>query len=194
MAIPAAKAGLRQGALQRRDAFALDVERAIEAAERLRENALALPQLRGGDIGPVSGYWPIRGEIDPRPLMVALHDLGVPLALPVIVDGDLVFRVWKPWEPLVPAGGFGTLGPPAEAEVVNPRILLTPLAAFDRAGNRVGYGMGFYDRAISRLAALGPVTAIGIAYACQEVAAVPATGRDRRLDVVVTEGETIIPV
>jgi 5-formyltetrahydrofolate cyclo-ligase len=66
-----------------------------------------------------------------------------------------------------------------------------PLLAFDRRGHRIGYGAGYYDMTIARLRATKPVTAIGIAFGSQEIAAVPATPRDARLDLVLTERETI---
>lgn len=182
---------LRRAALARRDQAALDVDTMVEAAEALRDNALSLPELAGA--GPVAGYWPIRSEIDPRPILEALADRGCALALPVCTPQGLVFRAWQPWQPLVPAG-FGTLGPPETAEEVTPRVLLVPLAAFDRAGHRIGYGKGHYDGAIARLSVVaGRVTTIGLALACQEVARVPAENHDRRLDVVVTESEVIRP-
>jgi 5-formyltetrahydrofolate cyclo-ligase len=202
MAISDDKALVRREALARRDAFALDVELAMEAAQGLCALALTLPALSNGAksclagcvASPVAGYWPIRGEIDPRPILLALSHSGVALALPVIVADDLVFRAWQPWQPLVPAGGFGTLGPPPGAASVTPRILLVPLAAFDRSGARLGYGKGYYDRAIARLGVPGPVTTIGLAFACQEVAQVPTAPHDRRLDAIVTERETILPL
>lgn len=182
---------MRRAALARRDALALDVDAVLEAVEALTERALALPDLAG--TGPVSGYWPIRSEMDPRPIMEGLAGRGAPLALPVVTDGGLVFRAWAPWEPVVPAG-FGTLGPPEGVAEVVPRVMLVPLAAFDRDCHRLGYGKGHYDTAIARLAAAGPLTTIGIAFAAQEIAAVPREGHDRQLDVIVTEREVIRPV
>jgi 5-formyltetrahydrofolate cyclo-ligase len=64
-----------------------------------------------------------------------------------------------------------------------------PLAAFDRSGHRIGYGAGYYDMTINALRAKKPVTAIGIAFATQEIPHVPATDRDARLDLVLTERE-----
>jgi 5-formyltetrahydrofolate cyclo-ligase len=69
--------------------------------------------------------------------------------------------------------------------------MLVPLLAFDRAGHRIGYGAGYYDMTIHALRARKPIVAIGIAFAAQEVAAVPATPRDARLDLVLTEREVI---
>jgi len=184
------KEELRRAALARRDEAALDVDTMLEAAEALRDNALTLPELAGD--GPLAGYWPMRSEIDPRPILEVLADRGSALALPVCSPQGLVFRAWQPWQPLVPAG-FGTLGPPETAAEVTPRVLFVPLAAFDRAGHRIGYGKGHYDGAIARLSAAGALTTIGLALACQEVASVPAENHDQRLDVVVTESEVIRP-
>jgi 5-formyltetrahydrofolate cyclo-ligase len=95
-------------------------------------------------------------------------------------------RAWSFGAPLN-AGVWGIREPPADAAEVFPDILIVPLLAFDRAGHRIGYGAGYYDMTITRLRALKPVTAIGIAFAAQEVAAVPATPRDAPLDLVLTE-------
>jgi 5-formyltetrahydrofolate cyclo-ligase len=137
--------------------------------------------------GPVSAYWPMRSEADPRPILESLHANGVSLCLPAIVDRRMIFRRWAPWEPIVP-GGFGTLVPEPQQPQVNPAILIVPLAAFDRRGYRIGYGKGYYDRALSEL---GPVTSIGIGYSAQEIEAVPDEPHDQRLDWIVTERETI---
>jgi 5-formyltetrahydrofolate cyclo-ligase len=80
--------------------------------------------------------------------------------------------------------------PPAEAPEVLPDVLLVPLLAFDREGFRLGYGGGFYDRTLEKLRALKEVTAIGIAYAGQEMDTVPRDEFDQRLDWIMTEKET----
>ncbi len=178
------KAILRAEALTRRDA--LDLDNRLEWDAELAAHALALP-VWTGNAGPVSAYWPMRSEADPRPVLEALHERGLPLCLPAIVDRHMIFRRWAPYEPIVP-GGFGTLVPaPGEPEV-KPTILLVPLAAFDRRGYRIGYGKGYYDRALSEL---GPTISIGIGYAAQEIEAVPDEPHDRRLDWIVTEREML---
>lgn len=183
LALPAArKAQLRSEALARRDALELDDRLLWD--EAIAERVLALPVFTQG---PVSAYWPMRSEADPRPILEALHERGLPLCLPAIVEKRMHFRRWAPWEPIVP-GGFGTLVPAPEQPEVKPAILIVPLAAFDRRGCRIGYGKGYYDRAITELE---PAATIGIAYAAQEVAEVPAEVHDRRLDWVVTQDETI---
>lgn len=178
------KAALREAALARRDG--LEIDDRLEWDQAVAERAAGLAALQSG-VGPVSAYWPMRSEADPRPIMEALHARGVRLCLPAIVAGTMLFRRWAPWEPIVP-GGFGTLVPQPEEPEIVPAILLVPLAAFDRRGYRIGYGKGHYD---AKLSALAPVVGIGIAYAAQEIAMVPDEPHDRRLDWVLTERETI---
>ncbi|MFJ5370239.1 5-formyltetrahydrofolate cyclo-ligase [Bosea sp. CER48] len=177
------KAALRSAALDRRDA--LDIDSRLEWDPEITAQVLALPVWKGP--GPVSAYWPMRSEADPRPILEALHERGLPLCLPAIVEKRMIFRRWAPYEAIVP-GGFGTLVPAPTEPEVKPAILIVPLAAFDRRGYRIGYGKGYYDRA---LAELGPTISIGIGYAAQEIEAVPDEAHDRRLDWIVTERETI---
>ncbi|MGI6246162.1 MAG: 5-formyltetrahydrofolate cyclo-ligase [Pseudochelatococcus sp.] len=183
------KKRLRRETLARRDLFAADSERAASAAQALRRLVLSdFPLLLQN--GVVAGYWPIRNEIDPRPLMAALDARGVPLALPIVAPQGLVFRRWRPGA-LLAGAGFSTQGPGADQPEVDPDILLVPLAAFDRRGNRLGYGRGYYDAAIARLSAQRPLATIGLAFDVQEVGQVPAEPHDRPLDAIVTQMQSI---
>lgn len=184
------KSHLRREALARRDA--LEIDDRLDWDQAICERVLALPMLAGTS-GPVSAYWPIRSEADPRPILEALSQRGVPTCLPVPGADGLRFRAWTPWQPLVPVG-FGTLAPPEGVPLVRPSVLLMPLAAFDRAGHRIGYGQGHYDRTLAALAADGgekPIT-IGLAYGVQEVASVPAEPHDWRLDAIVTPDMALV--
>lgn len=183
------KAELRRTALARRDGLAADVRRA--AALRLVD-LLAEIELPAGAI--VAGFWPIRSEIDPRPALEMLSARGHPLALPVVAgDGaTMIFRRWRPGDVLL-AAPFGLSQPAASAVEVEPDVLLMPLAAFDRRGGRIGYGGGYYDRALERLEATRPRRKIGLAHAVQEVARVPEEAHDRRLDLILTEAGPIVP-
>lgn len=137
----------------------------------------------------VSGFWPIKDEIDIRPLMSELFSQGCQLALPVVLGRGqpLRFRAWRPGEPLE-KGVFGTLQPPAEGEVaVEPDTLIVPLLACDPDGWRLGYGGGFYDRTLAGLRARHRVTAIGVCFEGQCVDAVPHGPDDQRLDWLLTE-------
>ena len=136
----------------------------------------------------VGGYMPIRTEIDPRPVMAALHERGHVIGVPVIrgAGRPLVFSRWEPGSALV-EGPFGA-AVPAEERLVRPGLLIVPLVAFDRQGHRLGYGGGFYDRTFADLG--GPV-GICLAYGAQELPDLPVEATDHPLDAVVTEAETL---
>ena len=136
----------------------------------------------------VSAYWPIGDELDPRPLLHAVAERGAVCALPAVVgrDSPLVFRRWRPGDALV-AAAFGLSEPPRSAPAVTPDIVVAPLLAVDRAGRRLGYGGGYYDRTIAALERRGGILAVGIGYDAQVRASVPAGAGDRRVDWVVTE-------
>ncbi len=136
----------------------------------------------------VSGFWPMRSEVDVRPLMYALRDKGSRLVLPAILDKTtIVFRELVRGAELIDMG-FGTHGPGPEAEVLEPDLMLVPMAAFDKRGHRIGYGAGYYDRAIARLVSKSrKPQIIGIAFDCQEVGEVPDEAHDVLLDAILTE-------
>ncbi|PTW59665.1 5-formyltetrahydrofolate cyclo-ligase [Breoghania corrubedonensis] len=181
----ATKDSLRTAALARRGALepAARIEASLCVAERVEQLGLPVGAM-------VAGFWPIRDEIDPRPLMAGLRERGHGLCLPVVAEPHLIFRELLRGAELV-AAGFGTVAPgPGAAEVV-PDVLLVPLAAFDRTGHRIGYGKGHYDRAIAAIGANRPLRLIGVAFAVQEVETVPFEDHDRPLDAIVTETELI---
>ena len=183
-----AKDIFRREALARRDALPPSVR--ATAAEAVAERPFPI-KVPAGAI--VSGYSPMRSEFNPVPLMRRLADAGARLALPVVAGRGkpLIMRAWSFGAPLT-AGVWGIREPPPEAPEVDPDVLLVPLAAFDRRGHRIGYGAGYYDLTIAGLRARKPVTAIGLAFAAQEIDAVPITPRDARLDLVLTEREMIV--
>ncbi|HEU5273400.1 MAG TPA: 5-formyltetrahydrofolate cyclo-ligase [Xanthobacteraceae bacterium] len=185
--IASRKAELRREAIARRDALPAAERAAAAAAIAARPLPVALSP---GAI--VSGFSPLKSEINPVPLMRAFAAAGARLALPVVAGKGrpLTMRSWNFGEPL-DSGVWGIREPKPEAPEVFPDILIVPLLAFDRAGHRIGYGAGYYDMTIARLRGMKPVIALGIAYAAQEIAAVPATPRDSPLDLVLTERETI---
>lgn len=137
----------------------------------------------------VSAYWPLEGELDPRPALRALTSRGASLALPrVIGDGKpLAFHLWRPQDPLI-EGRFKVMEPAPGALSVSPKILLMPLLAFDSGCRRLGHGKGYYDRTLKGLRLADPtVLAIGVAFAVQEVDRVPTDAHDQTLDMIITE-------
>jgi 5-formyltetrahydrofolate cyclo-ligase len=179
------KAELRALALGRRATLS-EAERS-EAS--LRAVAHLRPLIRAGET--VSLFWPMRDEIDPRALIDDVHAAGGRVAMPVIEKRRMFFRLFE-GEACLEAGVFGTRHPHAGMAVVDPDFIVAPLAAFDRNGGRIGYGAGYYDAAITDLAARGrPFRLAGIAFACQEVEEVPLEPHDVALPLVATERELI---
>ena len=137
--------------------------------------------------GNIAGYWPIADEIDVRPLLERLAQIGRSLSLPCVPGPNepLVFREWLPGNALA-AGPFGTQQPVEDATIAGPSVLLIPLLAFDAAGGRLGYGGGYYDRTLAALRKDGHIIAIGVAYAGQEIGCVPPESSDQFLDWIAT--------
>jgi 5-formyltetrahydrofolate cyclo-ligase len=178
-----AKADLRKAALARRDALPA-VERKA-AAEAVAARPFLLP------ITPavvVSGYMPLNSEISPLPLMRKLAASGAALALPVVAGRGkpLIMRAYTFGQELG-RGVWDIREPKEDAVEMAPDILLVPLAAFDRNGGRIGYGAGYYDMTINALRGQKSIIAVGLAYAAQEIPAVPITEHDALLDLVLTE-------
>ena len=176
------KAAARKAAFARR--------KAAHAAAHPAPSAHLSAVLAGHRGVPLAGYMPIRTEIDPLPAMAEAAAHG-PVAVPVIVGAGLPLR-FSLWEPgcALRAGPFGAMVPAVD-RFVEPEILIVPLVAFDRAGGRLGYGGGFYDRTLEMLRARRPTRAIGFAWAAQEAEGLPLEPTDQPLDMVVTEAGVI---
>ena len=168
---------------------ALPADLRIAAAETIAQRGLPL-EIPAGAV--VSGFMPIRSEINPLPLMRRCAEAGAQLALPAIAKPGLplIMRAWNPGDVLV-SGQWKIREPSESAPELAPDIMLVPLAAFDRRGHRLGYGAGYYDRTIETARARKKVVTIGIAFAAQEIDRVPVTASDQSLDFVLTEAETI---
>ncbi|WP_324754387.1 5-formyltetrahydrofolate cyclo-ligase [Roseovarius sp. Pro17] len=176
------KAAARKAAFARRKAA--HEARGAAPAGRLSE---VLAGYRGVAL---AGYMPIRTEIDPLPAMAEAAAHG-PVCVPVI-EGEGMPLIFSRWAPgcTMKDGPFGARVPEVD-DFITPQILIVPLVAFDRAGGRLGYGGGFYDRTLERLRARGAVLAIGYAYGAQEAADLPLEPTDQPLDMIVTEDEVI---
>lgn len=182
------KSELRRQALDRR----AEVAPATRAALSARLAAVGLAWAERWRPRIVAAFSPIRDEPDTGPLLSGLQAHGFATALPTARSraAPLVFRLWRAGEPLI----RGPLGPPepdSAAPAVDPDLLFVPLAAFDRRGHRLGYGAGYYDRALKLLRAGGPIRAVGVAYAAAEVDLIPDEPHDERLDFILTEREWI---
>jgi 5-formyltetrahydrofolate cyclo-ligase len=181
--IPDRKTALRAAALARRDGL----------PERFRADASARIVSRLGAMVAdtpsvaIAGFAPIRSEADVMPFLDTIRATDVRVALPRLSGGGIVFREWRPGVELLP-GVWGIREPPEDAPITTPDFVLVPLAAFDRNGNRLGYGKGHYDRALGALRDAGfAPRLVGVAFAVQEVEAIPTEPFDVPLDAVVTE-------
>lgn len=162
---------------------------ATSAAADLTENFMEALTIIGD--GSIAGYWPISTEFDVKPLLQKLSCAGITVSLPAVISDQkrLVFQGWSENMQLV-EGPYGTLQPVGSSALIAPDILMIPLLAFDSAGGRLGYGGGYYDRTLAELRKEKKVTAVGIAYAGQEIKEVPTCSSDQRLDWIVTEANT----
>lgn len=177
-----AKAAMRAKAHAMRDAMWPD--RRAEASRAATAHFFEGVTLTSGQM--VAAYWPIRDELDVKPVLTRLMDDGQPVCLPVVVgDGlPLELRLWQPGAALYPSG-FGTLAPDELAPTVEPDMILMPLLGFDKHGTRLGYGGGYYDRTLTRLTKKPKL--VGFAFALQEFDHIPRDSHDVPLDAVVTE-------
>jgi len=136
----------------------------------------------------VSLYLAIEDELDPNALIAALHNRGHALALPTLFDRTTMrFLAWQPGDPLE-RGPMDLRQPLARAPERAPDLIVTPLVGFDRAGGRIGYGAGHYDRAFQQFPG---AHRIGFAWAVQEIECVPHDPWDVRVHAVVTEQEFV---
>jgi 5-formyltetrahydrofolate cyclo-ligase len=180
--IEEAKAALRTKARQSRAAIYDSIR--PDAARAAAAHFFVGVRLKPTDI--VAGYWRIKDEMDCQPILVGLMDTNQPVCLPVVLGDELPLelRLWEPGTPLYEAG-FGTLAPSELAPQVEPDVILMPLLGFDAQGTRLGYGGGYYDRTLAKLTKKPRL--IGLAFADQELDAIPREAHDVPLDAIVTE-------
>lgn len=180
------KAALRAECLNRRRS--LSEESRAEAGVRAAEILLAQPLKDMGTV--ISGYWPLHGEFDVRPVFLSLGKAGFTLALPVIetAKAPLIFRRYVPGDTLLKDTKHDIYEPLSSAQILVPEVLLVPLVAFDRNGFRLGLGGGYYDRT---LAGMSKRITIGVGYADAEVEKIPNEAHDVKMDYILTEKEWI---
>ena len=131
-------------------------------------------------------YWPFKGEYDPRPVVQQLHEKGVALALPVVVEkaAPLIFRPWFPGARLI--AGVWNIPVPAEGDAVLPDTLLVPLVGYDRQNFRLGYGGGFYDRTLAAMP--HRARTVGMGFGLGSLDTIYPQSYDIPMDVIITEG------
>lgn len=186
-ALARAKRAIRDAVLARRDAMTREDLDAAAAA--VTERVLELTEVAAAHV--MTAFWSFGSEVPTAPLLEALVARGVIVGLPVVTGRALEMRTFAPGDPTTPTP-FGA-EEPANGAVLDPGaidVVVVPAVAFDRAGRRIGYGGGFYDRFLPRL---GPgATCVGIAVDVQVLDdPLPAGPLDLGVDVVVTPTETI---
>ena len=192
MAVPSppslpAKDALRREALERRRTFARSLAPELRAELEAKLADIVIPRLITAKA--IAGFHPLKVEISPYPILERLG-AGQRAALPWFLDRD-ARMIWREAPALEPSP-WGVLQPPAEAEALAPEIVLVPLVAADRQGNRIGHGKGHYDRALSHLREGGTVTTIGLAWEHQILdEPIPADPWDMPLDAIATPKEWI---
>lgn len=173
--------------LKRRSVFnQFGMEYAEDIANHFVKHIPLMPQ------SVISAYWPIRSEVNIEPLMEKLVRNGHFLCLPcVATDGkSLVFRRYRLGD-ILDTGPYSLPQPMETSEEMQPYVLVVPMLAFSREGNRLGYGKGFYDRTIRSIRKEKPITVIGIAFSDQEVDSIPTEEHDQVMDWIITEKEVI---
>lgn len=186
---PITKTQLRTELLKRRDQYkvAHDIKGAGKAI---------LDQLIAAAIIPsdaiIGSYWPVKSEVDVRPLLTYFYKRGHTCALPFVQaqNKPLLFREWSPGNLLI-SGIYNILTPDETAPLVTPTVLFIPVLGFDRQGHRLGHGEGYYDRTLEQLRAKNPLIAIGIAFDCQEVESIPYESFDQRMNYILTPTQLI---
>ncbi|WP_026088137.1 5-formyltetrahydrofolate cyclo-ligase [Bartonella rattaustraliani] len=182
------RAQLRKRALSKRDNLSLQ-ERTVFSQQACSHFLHNLEE-KGEDFSRLilAGYWPIKSEIDPRPLLNTIASRGGSLALPAILDSTtMVFRAFSQ-KTALETMRFGTLGPGAENAVVIPNLIIVPLSAFDSQCHRLGYGGGYYDRAVEVLEKGGhQARLLGLGFSNQEMESIPHAEHDLLLEGIFTE-------
>jgi len=183
------KARLRAEALSLRKEIWL--KSGASAAQAIAGKGVPLVQ-SFGPAGIIGGYHAIRAELDPLPLLTVLHAHGFCIALPRTGKSlTLSFREWMPGSALE-RRKFGLHEPLETQPAIDPPVLFVPLAAFDRNGNRLGYGAGYYDAYLRDVRARQRVRAIGVAFDEQEFAEIPRESQDEPLDMILTPSRVIV--
>ena len=139
----------------------------------------------------IAGYYPSNFEVNILDLLSQACKKNFKVGFPVIKkDYKIDFKCWIPNEPLY-VNKYGILEPKKQNITFKPDIILVPLVAFDRNLNRIGYGKGYYDRALKYLASKKKILTIGMAFSFQEATIIPTNQYDYNLDCILTDRNLI---
>jgi len=139
----------------------------------------------------IAGYYPSNFEVNILDFLSQANKKNFKVGLPVIKkDYKIDFKYWIPNEPLY-VNKYGILEPKKQNITFKPDIILVPLVAFDRSLNRIGYGKGYYDRALKQLSSNKKILTIGIAFSFQEASIIPTNQYDYNLDCILTNRNLI---
>lgn len=179
----------RKGERERLIALRLQQPEADREAWSKRIAATLEPLLKAAK-GPISFYWPFKGEPDLRPLMRQLAEAGLRLALPAVPmkQQPMVFRPWTPGCKM--EHGILNIPVPVTEEQVTPAVLLAPVVGFDPRGFRLGYGGGYFDRTLAALP--GDWQVIGVGFDCQEIPTIHPHARDIPMNMIVTQSGRVV--
>lgn len=184
------KQSIRRQQMERRAGLSKRARK--EAAREAARLFISTVPLEPVDI--IAGYWPVSNEIDVSILLEMLQEQGYICALPVIqgLGRPLAFRRYEKGAPLQPHPRFGMMEPYPAAPLVVPTVVIAPLVAFDKDGNRLGFGGGFYDRTLEDLSRSHVVFTAGMAYSFQQVAMIPSLPHDQKMDCVITDRGVVV--
>ena len=139
----------------------------------------------------IAGYYPSNFEVNILDFLSQANKKNFKVGLPVIKkDYKIGFKYWISNEPLY-VNRYVILEPKKQNITFKPDIILVPLAAFDRSLNRIGYGKGYYDRALKQLSSNKKILTIGMAFSFQETSIIPTNQYDYNLDCILTNRNLI---
>lgn len=170
---------------------ALSVAEAMAASRQVQRKFVASEAFAAARV--LALYAAIHNEVDTQEVMGAALASGKEVLFPAVCLDQLVFRRISGWAALRP-GAFGIMEPDASSAVLAPQeadIVVIPGVAFDVGGKRIGYGKGYYDRALHVLEGKGKL--VGFCYDFQLVEEIAGEPHDVKMDLIITEKRVVYP-
>ncbi len=139
-------------------------------------------------VNVIAAYYAMNNELTILPLVEKLWAKNKQICLPSVIENNqpMIFRAWQRGDELID-GLHNIKAPDDNALILVPDIIIMPLVAFDKKGNRLGYGKGYYDRTVADMKR-NPLL-VGYAYSVQEVENIEYESHDVPLDYLVSEKE-----